>query len=371
MRKPQAHDALGMVSGCGAVREKSKAEPPNGITEEVETPEGSEILGGLEESMPNSPSEDFGVLIQLKQKFEEIPLIKYLNEVPERFPLVVMLISFSIIAVWDHQRGLILWRNYATTGVFGVLLLVAVFWSGRMMIPPLALWLGYFAFILHFGGGSLGAADKGLGPFCWGDMQPGQGLCADGINGMYHVHPLWDRLTHGVGGVALSYGFAVSFKRLSTHFSANLSRPMIFWLAFGVSMSGMAVFEVYEFFGRMFFLTTDQGGYVNTAGDLISDLVGSTAGAYLGITMDKWQVLWEGSSQRPLPIIVQLTQSFIIPMTTCAFIAIADLLIFGGMVMGRDYDSLGMFLTAATTASMCVLLLQYIRLRLFAKPSIG
>ena len=311
-----------------------------------------------------------GVMMNLKKKFENIPVIKYLNEVPERIPLLVMLISFILIAIWDHQRHLILWRNYAITGIFGDLMLMAVFWSGRMMIPPLAIWLGYFAFILHFGGGSLGSAEQGPGPFCWGDLKPGQGLCADGINGMYHVHPMWDRLTHGVGGVALAYGFTVSFKRLSTHFSANLSRGMIFWLAFGVSMSGMAVFEVYEFFGRMLFLTTDQGGYVNTAGDLVSDLVGCTTGAYLGLTMDKWGIFWEGASQRPLPIIVQLTQSFIIPMTTSAFIAIADLLLVGGMVMNRNYDSLGMFLTAATTASMCVLLVQYMRLRLFANSII-
>jgi hypothetical protein len=57
-------------------------------------------------------------------------------------------------------------------------------------------------------------------------------------------------------------------------------------------------------------------------------------------------------------------------MTTSAFIAIADLLLVGGMVMNRNYDSLGMFLTAATTASMCVLLIQYMRLRLFANPII-
>jgi hypothetical protein len=109
---------------------------------------------------------------------------------------------------------------------------------------------------------------------------------------------------------------------------------------------------------------------VNTAGDLVSDLVGCTTGACLGLTMDKWQTIWEGTSQRPLPIIVQLTQSFIIPMTTSAFIVIADLLIVGGMVIDRNYDSLGMFLTAATTAAMCVLLSQYLRLRLFCNPII-
>ncbi|MBT6645607.1 MAG: hypothetical protein HOB52_07370, partial [Euryarchaeota archaeon] len=80
-----------------------------------------------------------GVMMNLKKKFENIPVIKYLNEVPERIPLLVMLISFILIAIWDHQRHLILWRNYAITGIFGDLMLMAVFWSGRMMIPPQAI----------------------------------------------------------------------------------------------------------------------------------------------------------------------------------------------------------------------------------------
>ncbi|MDG1551981.1 MAG: hypothetical protein P8Q87_00510, partial [Candidatus Poseidonia sp.] len=78
------------------------------------------------------------------------------------------------------------------------LLAMFILWDGRVKMPALPLWIGYSATMLHFVGGSLGAADSGPGPFCFDGMKPGQWLCADGVNGMYHVHLWWDKLVHGM-----------------------------------------------------------------------------------------------------------------------------------------------------------------------------
>lgn len=323
--------------------------------------------------------------------------------VPERLPLTVMVISFAAVGLWDHERGLTLWRNYALTGVIGTTIVGYFFWSGRLLIPRLAFWIGYAAMMLHFGGGSLGAADRGPGPFCLFGLEPGQGLCADGINGMYHVHAWWDKLTHGLGGVGLAMGIGIGWRRVASYRGYVVSQRMEYWLAFSTSLAWMTAFEVYEFFGKEWFGTIDQGGYANTAADLVSDTVGSLVGAWLAVHNERWPrhvqharilprradlaVLWhqldeqqapkvgtgsggqasidgigavvrgrplEAPSPWPWPEPVFWMQAISLPVTVGAFLVMADFLLLGGTVMERDYDRLGEFLRLLCGAAVLI-----------------
>jgi hypothetical protein len=158
------------------------------------------------------------------------------------------------------------------------LLAMFILWNGRVQMPALPLWIGYSATMLHFIGGSLGAADSGPGPFCFDGMQPGQWLCADGVNGMYHVHPWWDKLVHGMNSTAIAIAWSLGWRRMSEHNGWQLSPGIVAFTAFSLSVAIGVAYEVYEFFGKTIFQTIDQGGYVNTATDLVSDMLGAGLG---------------------------------------------------------------------------------------------
>jgi hypothetical protein len=130
---------------------------------------------------------------------------------------------------------------------------------------------------------------------------------------------------------------------------------MLYWLGFSFAVASMTAFEVYEFFGKTFFLTIDQGGYANTAGDLLSDIVGAACGAYLGLTIERGEEDNEGQSAWPWPWPVWLNQSFSLPLVAAGLLGAFDYIILGGAILGSDYDRLGAFLLASMVFSLLLL----------------
>lgn len=281
-----------------------------------------------------------------------------LKAVPERLPVVIIVVTFLVIGIWDHFRDLTLWRNYCFVGALLFSIVGYIVWDGRYMIPRTAFWLAYIGYLLHFVGGSLGAADRGPGPFCFGDLQPGQWLCADGVNGMYHVHAIWDRLTHGMAGIAGGYGMTLSWRRISNARGYGLSDATLFWLGASLTIGLTNAFEVYEFFGKAWFGTIDQGGYHNTAGDLVSNTIGSSIGAALGLMIERSEVRSHiKSSLRSIPIPVRNVSIWTVPMVVVNFISILDFLIYRRADVEANYDQLLMLLTTVTFTALAVMLL--------------
>ena len=281
-----------------------------------------------------------------------------LRAVPERLPVVIIVTSFLIIGIWDHFRDLTLWRNYSFVGAIMFSILGAIVWDGRYMIPRTAFWLGYVAYMLHFVGGSLGAADRGPGPFCFGDLEPGQWLCADGVNGMYHVHDIWDRLTHGTASLAGGYGMTISWRRISNARGYGLSDAMLFWLGASLTISLTNSFEVYEFFGKTWFGTIDQGGYHNTAGDLVSNVLGSCAGAMLGLMLDRREVSsFPSVAKVGMPKPVRDLTIWTAPIVVVNLAAVVDYLVLRRADVESNYDQLMTLLTIVTLGGLALMLL--------------
>ena len=230
-----------------------------------------------------------------------------------------------------------------------------IVWDGRYMIPRTAFWLGYVGYILHFVGGSLGAADHGPGPFCFGDLEPGQWLCADGVNGMYHVHDIWDRLTHGMAGIAGGFGMAVSWRRISNAQGFGLSNAILFWLGASLTIGLSTSFEIYEFFGKTWFGTIDQGGYYNTSGDLVSNVVGACIGTSLGLVVDKQEQTNDFVSYEKLPKSVRDVSIWTGPVVLVNLLAIADYLFIKRSDIEENYDSLLMVLTIVTFTGLLLM----------------
>lgn len=260
--------------------------------------------------------------------------------VPERAPLVAWLVSCILLAVWNYARGLNLWAGYNFGGVLMALFAMWLLWNGRVRMPALPLWIAYVATMLHFFGGSLGAADSGPGPFCLDGMTPGQWLCADGVNGMYHVHPWWDKLVHGTNSTAIAIAWSLGWRRMSQHNGWNLSPRIVAFTAFSLSVAIGVAYEVYEFFGKTVFQTIDQGGYMNTATDLVSDITGAFLGATFGHFYDPMNKEQTVAGQT-LPTQSMLTLIGTFPLLCIGMILALDLLILNGAMVDSDYDLIG------------------------------
>ena len=263
------------------------------------------------------------------------------TEVPERAPLIVGVISCAMLSIWNLNRGLNLWAGYNFGGAMMALLALLILWKGRAHIPALPLWLGYSASMLHFFGGSLGAADSGLGPFCFDGMNPGEWLCADGVNGMYHVHPWWDKLVHVMNSTALAIAWSLGWRRMSEYNGWQLSPRVVAFTAFSLSVAIGVAYEVYEFFGKTFFQTIDQGGYVNTATDLVSDMLGAGLGVLFTHFYDPMNKTSDKSGQLPLPSQLTITNNGSIPPMLIGAILSLDFLFLNGSIVESDYDLIG------------------------------
>ena len=271
--------------------------------------------------------------------------------VPERGPLMAWFISCVLLTFWNLSRGLNLWAGYNFGGAVMALLALLILWKGKAHLPALPLWIGYFATMLHFIGGSLGAADSGPGPFCFDGMQPGEWLCADGVNGMYHVHPWWDKLVHSMNSTAIAIAWSLGWRRMSEHNGWQLSPRVVAFTAFSLSVAIGVAYEVYEFFGKTMFQTIDQGGYVNTASDLVSDMLGAGLGVLFAHFYDPMNKTSDKSGQLSLPTQVTLTNNGSIPLMAIGAVLSLDFLLLGGGLVNSDYDLIGQLMLGALVIS--------------------
>ena len=271
--------------------------------------------------------------------------------VPERAPLLAWFLTCTILAIWNYNRGLNLWAGYNLGGAVMALMVIAFLWSGRMRMPALPLWIAYATTLLHFVGGSLGAADQGPGPLCFDGMQPGEWLCADGVNGMYHSHPWWDKLVHGMNSASAAIAWSFAWRRVSDHNGWEISSRMIAGICFSLTVAIGMGYEVYEFFGKVFFYTIDQGGYVNTVTDLISNSLGAASGVVFAFYYDSQGGKAPRVSASPLPWQASLTLIATLPFLVVAILLSLDMILLSGMMVGSDYDRVGEVLLASVLIS--------------------
>ena len=272
--------------------------------------------------------------------------------VPERAPLLAWLISCTILAIWNYQRGLYLWAGYNLGGAVMALAVISFMWSGRIRMPVLPLWIAYVTTMLHFVGGSLGAPNHGPGPFCFDGMQPGEWLCADGVNGMYHVHAWWDELVHGTNSAAAAIGWSFAWRRVCNHNGWDISPRMVAGICFSLTVAIGVGYEVYEFFGKTVFQTIDQGGYLNTASDLVSNFVGAGLGMMFALFYDPLNRKAPSVSATPLPWQASLTLITTLPLTVIGGLLSLDLLLLDGALVGADYDLVGDILLGSVLLSL-------------------
>ena len=272
--------------------------------------------------------------------------------VPERVPLLAWLLSCTTLAIWNYNRGLYLWAGYNLGGAVMALLVISFMWSGRMRMPVLPLWIAYVTTLLHFLGGSLGSPSHGPGPFCFDGMQPGEWLCADGINGMYHVHAWWDKLVHGANSAATAIAWSFAWRRVCNHNGWEISPRMVAGLCFSLTVAIGVGYEVYEFFGKTVFHTIDQGGYLNTASDLVSNLVGAGVGMMFALFYDPLNGKAPSVSATPLPRQASLTLIATLPLSVIGGLLSLDLLLLDGALVGADYDRVGEILLGSVLLSL-------------------
>jgi hypothetical protein len=272
--------------------------------------------------------------------------------VPERAPLLAWFLSCTILTIWNYSRGLHLWAGYNLGGAVMALLVISFMWNGRMRMPALPLWIAYITTMLHFLGGSLGAPDHGNGPFCFDGMQPGEWLCADGVNGMYHVHAWWDKLVHGTNSAATAIGWSFAWRRVSNHNGWEISPRIVAGICFSLTVAIGVGYEVYEFFGKTVFQTIDQGGYQNTASDLVSNLVGAWMGIMFALFYDPLNGKAPSVSATPLPWQASLTLIATLPLLVIGGLLSLDLLLLDGALVGADYDLVGDILIGSVLLSL-------------------
>jgi hypothetical protein len=279
--------------------------------------------------------------------------------VPERAPLLALFLTCTILAIWNYNRGLNLWAGYNIGGAVMTLMVISFMWDGRMRMPALPLWIAYATTLLHFVGGSLGAPGHGPGPLCFDGMQPGEWLCADGVNGMYHSHPWWDKLVHGMNSASIAIAWSFAWRRISDHNEWVISSRMIAGICFSLTAAIGMVYEVYEFFGKVFFYTIDQGGYRNTVTDLISNTVGAATGVSFALFYDSKYGKAPSVSATPLPWQASLTLIATLPFLIVAILLSLDMVLLNGAMVNADYDRVGEVLLLSV---LCSLLLVAARL---------
>jgi hypothetical protein len=272
--------------------------------------------------------------------------------VPERAPLLAWFLSCTILTIWNYSRGLHLWAGYNLGGAVMALLVISFMWDGRMRMPALPLWIAYTTTMLHFLGGSLGAPDHGPGPFCFDGMQPGEWLCADGVNGMYHAHAWWDELVHGTNSAATAIGWSFAWRRVSNHNGWEISPRVVAGICFSLTVAIGVGYEVYEFFGKTVFQTIDQGGYRNTASDIVSNLLGAWMGIMFALFYDPLNGKAPSVSATPLPWQASLTLIATLPLSVIGGLLSLDLLLLDGALVGADYDLVGDILLGSVLLSL-------------------
>jgi hypothetical protein len=121
--------------------------------------------------------------------------------------------------------------------------------------------------------------------------------------------------------------------------------------AFSLSVAIGVAYEVYEFFGKTMFQTIDQGGYVNTASDLVSDMLGAGLGVLFAHFYDPMNKTSDKSGKLSLPTQVTLTNNGSIPLMAIGAVLSLDFLLLGGGLVNSDYDLIGQLMLGALVIS--------------------
>jgi len=211
-------------------------------------------------------------------------------------PFIIGLVSFALLAWFDHVRGFMLWRNYALSGFLLGIPTVWTLYHYDVRIPHYIQWVVVGAMWCHYGGGSLGSPD----PYHMGL------LGMHGVNGAYHHFDWWDHLTHGAGIGATAMGMAYLFEVYQLRRGLQWGGAGVWLLSLLTSMTIGVGVELYEFLGKTAFQTIDQGGYENTMRDLHFNLIGAgfAGGIAVGLNRtrfrDRIRDQWQAQTLVPL-----------------------------------------------------------------------
>jgi hypothetical protein len=110
---------------------------------------------------------------------------------------------------------------------------------------------------------------------------------------------------------------------------------------FSLSVAIGVAYEVYEFFGKTFFQTIDQGGYINTASDLVSDMLGAGLGVLFSHFYDPINRTSNMNGNIPLPTQVTLTNIGSFPLMAIGAFLSLDFVLLNGGIVDSDYDLIG------------------------------
>ena len=138
---------------------------------------------------------------------------------------------------------------------------------------------------------------------------------------------------------------------MSEHNGWQLSPRVVAVTAFSLSVAIGVAYEVYEFFGKTIFQTIDQGGYTNTASDLVSDMLGAGLGVLFAHFYDPMNKTSDKSGQLPLPSQVKLTNNGSTPIMAMGAILSLDFLLLNGGIVDSDYDLIGQLMLGSLFVS--------------------
>ncbi len=99
----------------------------------------------------------------------------------------------------------------------------------------------------------------------------------DALGNFQHMYAgfwWWDRVTHTVGGMALSAGFIDYFGSLARRQAIVASTSVAIWLGFLSGQLLGAIYEISEWLGDYWFHTERVRGQYDTPHDLFQNLVG-------------------------------------------------------------------------------------------------
>ena len=138
---------------------------------------------------------------------------------------------------------------------------------------------------------------------------------------------------------------------MSEHNGWKLSPGVVAFTAFSLSVAIGVAYEVYEFFGKTIFQTIDQGGYVNTATDLVSDMLGAGLGVLFSHFYDPMNKTSNSSGEIELPPQVTLTVIASFPLLLIGTLLSLDLLLLNGGMVDSDYDFIGQLMLGSIFVS--------------------
>ena len=142
---------------------------------------------------------------------------------------------------------------------------------------------------------------------------------------------------------------------MSEHNGWNLSPRTVAYTAFSLSVAIGVAYEVYEFFGKTMFQTIDQGGYVNTASDLVSDMLGAGLGVLFAHFYDPMNKTSSTTDGGVLPTQVSLTDIASLPLLVIGAVLSLDFLLLSGGIVNEDYDLIGQLMLGSIFVSAALI----------------